>query len=145
MICKDCKRDWDVLDLAPPAGKPRAIVPDSGGRCATHHRIEKKRQKDASHRRRVKSQYGLADGQYEAMYEAQGGRCAICRWATGKTRRLSVDHDHKTGYVRGLLCRPCNSMLGHLRDDPEAALRIYQYLDEPPAFNTIGLVKPEDG
>jgi len=40
------------------------------------------------------------------MLSAQGGVCAICRNASGQT--LHVDHDHKTGYARGLLCRDCN-------------------------------------
>ena len=67
------------------------------------------------------------------MYLFQGGLCAICRRASGKTRRLSVDHDHKTGLVRGLVCRPCNDFLGWIMDDPEAGRRLYQYLTNPPA------------
>jgi hypothetical protein len=44
---------------------------------------------------------------YEALLRAQGGRCALCP-AVPKTRRLDVDHDHKTMQVRGLLCHRCN-------------------------------------
>jgi hypothetical protein len=86
--------------------------------------------------------YGLKAGQYDQLYEAQGGVCYICQRATGKVRKLAVDHDHKTGYVRGLLCKPCNSVLAHLRDDPEQALRICTYLESPPAFKEIGYMKP---
>lgn len=135
--CKDC--------VAEGITTIRHIVPDSGGRCTTHWRKEKKRRLEQSHRRRVKSQYGLADGQYEALYEAQGGRCYICARATGKTRRLSVDHDHRTGLVRGLLCRPCNSMLGHARDDLVFFQRAMSYLRHPPAYIAIGKVRPNDG
>jgi recombination endonuclease VII len=138
--CKDCVAEQD----GPPL-RPRAIVPDSGGRCMTHWRAEKKRRLEQSHRRRVKSQYGLGDGMYEALYEGQGGRCYICRRATGASRRLSVDHDHVTGLVRGLLCRPCNSMLGHARDDIPFLQRAMAYLISPPAFTIIGEVKPENG
>jgi hypothetical protein len=46
---------------------------------------------------------------------------------------LSVDHDHKTLLVRGLLCRPCNDLLGHARDDPEFFTRAKVYLEKPPA------------
>ena len=52
----------------------------------------------------------LAPGEYETLLEGQGGGCAICG-ATPKTRRLHVDHDHKTGQVRGLLCFRCNNAL----------------------------------
>lgn len=74
---------------------------------------------------------------YDRLYAAQDGRCAICRRATGKTRRLSVDHDHATGKVRGLLCRPCNQMLGHARDEELFFMRAWLYLNDPPADSVL--------
>jgi hypothetical protein len=53
---------------------------------------------------------GMWDDEYTALLESQGGGCAICG-NPPKTRRLSVDHDHKTGAVRGLLCFRCNRAL----------------------------------
>ena len=53
---------------------------------------------------------GVDDVEYTRRLEAQGGGCAICG-ATPKTRRLHVDHDHRTGAVRGLLCHRCNRAL----------------------------------
>ena len=55
-------------------------------------------------------QLGVTDEDYARMLAAQGGGCAICG-ATPKTRRLHVDHDHRTGRVRGLLCHRCNRYL----------------------------------
>lgn len=55
-------------------------------------------------------QLGVTDAEYERLLAAQGGGCAICG-ATPKSRRLHVDHDHKTGRVRGLLCHRCNRWL----------------------------------
>ena len=52
----------------------------------------------------------LPDDDYTALLDVQGGGCAICG-ATPKTRRLHVDHDHRTGQVRGLLCHRCNRAL----------------------------------
>lgn len=103
-------------------------------RCTTAVR------KDAqtkAHRARVSKVYGIPVDAYDALYVAQDGRCAICRRATGKTRRLAVDHDHATGKVRGLLCRVCNSMLGHARDDIEFFLRAAAYLTLPPADSIL--------
>jgi len=90
------------------------------------------------------ARYGLTAEQYWALYEAQGGSCYICQRATGKARKLAVDHDHRSGFVRGLLCKPCNSILAHLRDDKDAAHRVFVYLYSPPAFRVIGKVKPDD-
>lgn len=53
---------------------------------------------------------GITAEEYDLRLAAQGGGCAICG-ATPKTRRLHVDHDHKTGAVRGLLCLRCNRNL----------------------------------
>lgn len=62
--------------------------------------------------------YGLTVERYYAMLAAQGGKCALCckpegRKYRGKRVKLSVDHDHKTLVVRGLLCYNCNLKLGH--------------------------------
>lgn len=130
--CKDCKEERERRG-APYPKAPRPIKPKSGGRCATHDRQNKRLSSSGAHERRIQKTYGLKPGEYGQIYLAQGKVCAICRRATGATRRLSVDHDHKTGFVRGLLCRPCNDLLGHLRDDPEAAARICDYLAYPPA------------
>lgn len=115
-----------------------------GPRCATCHRARKKALSEASWARGIMVRYGLTPEQYWALYEAQGGVCHICRRATGKVRRLAVDHDHATGYVRGLLCKPCNSVLAHFRDDTATAWRCYDYLmDGAPAPDVIGWVKPD--
>lgn len=53
---------------------------------------------------------GVTDAEYAAMLARQRGGCAICG-TTPKTRRLNVDHDHRTGAVRGLLCHRCNRAL----------------------------------
>jgi hypothetical protein len=78
--------------------------------------------------------YGLTLEEYEAMERSQDGVCAICRKPTsyrrkdGSLGRLAVDHDHKTGRIRGLLCDQCNRMIGHLDKDPLRALGALVYL-----------------
>jgi len=61
---------------------------------------------------------------FQRLYRKQGGRCAICR----REGRLQIDHDHRTGRVRGLLCRECNVALGLLRDSLESLRAAVRYL-----------------
>lgn len=81
--------------------------------------------KECQRDRKLKYDYGLTAAQKEAMAAAQKGRCTLCLWET----ELVVDHCHRTGRVRGLLCGECNKGLGFLRDDPEVARRAAAYLD----------------
>lgn len=81
--------------------------------------------------------YGLQKGEYGKLFEAQGGRCAICLGT--RRQRLSVDHCHKTGRVRGLLCRTCNGrLLTSARDRPDVLRNAAYYLENPPAVEIIG-------
>ena len=74
-----------------------------------------------------KKKFGITVGEYEALLDKQSGVCAICHRAPSK-RRLHVDHNHKTGEIRGLLCYHCNRGLGWF-DKVESAKRIPQYLE----------------
>lgn len=100
----------------------------------------KKARKEATHDKRTQRVYGLAPGEYQRLYEAQGGRCAILRCrATGTGRRkLAVDHDHKTGKVRGLICSTHNQMFADNGDDPEVFQSMANYLKSPPFNLTLG-------
>jgi hypothetical protein len=132
-------------ELPKPPAKPRATFKVKGkevpaGRCATHYRAERMRRRNHAHHKMTQNNYGLSAGEYDELKEFQGGACAICQRATGKTKRLAIDHDHtccpgKTSCgecVRGLLCSLCNSMLAHARDDPTFFRRAFAYLRCPP-------------
>jgi hypothetical protein len=113
------------------------------GRCTAKVR---RTRGDATHDRTVSQRYGMQLGDYAKLYAVQGGVCALCLRATGRSRRLSVDHDHKTGEVRGLLCRTCNDLLGHARDEATFFHRAIAYLVTPPARVVLsasqGVVEP---
>ena len=67
---------------------------------------------------------------YEDMLKSQGGCCSICDKTRNKNgTRLCVDHDHKTGKVRGLLCHDCNTSLGKMNDDLDLLYRAVSYLE----------------
>jgi hypothetical protein len=79
-----------------------------------------------------RTRYGISLSDYDDIWAAQAGTCAICGATSGQPGRpgslLFVDHDHVTGAVRGLLCRPCNSGLGMFQDDPQNLARAAIYL-----------------
>jgi hypothetical protein len=75
---------------------------------------------------RIRS-YGISVEDYDKMLESQGGGCYIC--GIGPVgRALDIDHDHRTGKVRGLLCSNHNRALGLLGDDPDLLLAAHTYL-----------------
>lgn len=82
----------------------------------------------------LKRKFGITQKQFERMVEQSNGLCYICNRAEtatclGKIKKISIDHDHKTGGVRGLLCQACNQMIGNSRDDPETLRSAAAYLE----------------
>ena len=73
--------------------------------------------------------YGITLEEFRQMSKEQGDVCLICEEECNTGHRLSVDHDHTTGKVRGLLCRKCNNVLGHAGDNPEILRKAIQYLE----------------
>lgn len=97
----------------------------------------KKTRSKASHEARVQDTYGLLEGEWDELFEAQGKVCAVCRQP--RRGRLDVDHDHKTGLVRGLVCAADNrKVLKYAKDDPERLRRAADYLEDPPAIRILG-------
>lgn len=102
-------------------------------RCHSHHgRVRYLRAKELDpellQANGLKYKYGLTVLQYNKMLEQHQGGCAICRQKCKTGDRLSVDHNHSNGIVRGLLCRRCNMALGMLNDDENLIWDIMEYL-----------------
>lgn len=77
----------------------------------------------------LRQAYGISLEDWRRLNFAQGGVCAGC-FFPAENQTLSVDHDHATGQVRGLLCAPCNSAVGMLKECPERARSILKYIEE---------------
>ena len=82
--------------------------------------MPRKHWSEESRDERLQRQYSITEELYEAIAKKQNNQCAICR-CRQQYQRLAVDHDHKTGMVRGLLCTNCNRGLGRFFD---SALRL---------------------
>jgi len=90
--------------------------------CTLQRTREYHQKNPKAYRKMDLAKHGLTLEAYDKMFEQQNGVCAICGLPETRknqygTRKLSVDHDHLTGKVRGLLCSNCNQGIGHLKSD----------------------------
>lgn len=119
--------------------KWRAANPDKVKKQSKRHYAEnkdrllednKRYRQENPHRHvdaRLKREYGISLGEYNLILTQQGGGCAICGKKPEK-RTLAVDHCHRTGKIRGLLCGKHNMALGLFDDDPELFKKAIAYL-----------------
>ena len=92
---------------------------------------------------RLRTFYGISPEEYDAMLERQGGKCAICecKFVTeprGNAQSPHLDHEHNSGWIRGILCNNCNHAIGILGEDVKRMERAIEYLIlnvPPPEFN----------
>ncbi|MFE9660328.1 endonuclease domain-containing protein [Streptomyces sp. NPDC005955] len=119
-------------------GKNRSEKFYTSSRGKTCSSCRKATRRQTSRSARLRATYGLTAEDYRRLYEAQGGKCAICL----ETRKanLAVDHCHKTNAVRGLLCARCNGALlaRGARDRPDVLRRAADYLEDYPAWKVLG-------
>ena len=80
----------------------------------------------------IKRLYGISQAEYEELLHEQEHRCGICkRHESEFEKKLSVDHDHKNFFIRGLLCTFCNSRFLGRNSDPELFRAAANYLEKP--------------
>jgi hypothetical protein len=98
--------------------------------------VEAEKQREYTRRYELKKR-GLTEAEYDALLVAQDGLCAICRKPedhparlTKGPRRLSIDHCHKSGKIRGLLCSKCNRAIAMLGDDIQSIKCVIAYLEK---------------
>lgn len=101
---------------------------------AERYKNNKDRYKSASKKVSLKKEYNLTELEYKQMFEKRNSLCDICKkqetakHQSGIIKSLSVDHCHKTGKVRGLLCNMCNRGLGLFLDNTELLKTAINYL-----------------
>lgn len=127
--CKEQKPDTEFANSSSKKnGKQSYCRP-----CATAARRKSpyKRNVSVERKAQMKYKYGLTLEAFEELWEAQDGACAICKKKLQTNNRgVSIDHNHETGFVRGLLCNPCNTGLGLLRDSISLLNSAVSYLEE---------------
>ncbi len=104
------------------ANKEQKLRTDSG---YYKGKYKPKYNKSYSRNQKLKYKYGITEEKYNSLYETCKGRCNICDvWC----KVLSVDHNHETGEVRGLLCNKCNIGLGMFKDNSDIIEKAKRYL-----------------
>ena len=83
--------------------------------------------KPAERKYHLKTKYGITELEYKEMYDKQNGNCALCN-KNVEYKKLHVDHCHKSGRIRGLLCSNCNLALGNFKDNIEVLKKAIDYL-----------------
>lgn len=100
----------------------------------TEDELVKKMRWTSSHLRRFAGRcrtYGMTITDFLALWDAQDGRCAGCEKKFSWTRVPHIDHDHDSGQVRGLLCSPCNVLIGTLHDNADLLRRLSNHILTP--------------
>ncbi len=128
-------RDWSARNKDKINAKRRdRLLTDKeyANRLREVGRIRYAKNPNAHRNLRLKSEYGITLDEYMNMYESQGGKCAICGDTHPSKGRhgLVVDHCHKKGHVRKLLCSKCNTGLGQFRDNAELLARAIEYINK---------------
>jgi hypothetical protein len=94
-------------------------------------------QRDAARAARLQLTFNITVEEYDQILAFQDGKCAICGRAPKPGKRHAVDHDHKTGFVRGLLCFMCNRRVLGARS-AEVLIKTAAYVTDPPARRALG-------
>ncbi len=118
---------WVQNGVPRPRCKPCTAVQAAEWR-RTHPEEHRRIWKSANHRASLRARYGLTTTEFDVLWAQCDGRCAICKEAETRARRLSLDHDHATGEIRGFLCSRCNLLLGHVHDSAETLASASRYL-----------------
>lgn len=129
--CKTCASASNRAFYAanPEKAKVQALKWKNNNRekVREYARQQYKNNPDRERNNRLKREYGISLDDYQRMYKEQGGVCAVC--GSSSEKNFHVDHNHKTGEVRGLLCDKCNKALGFVKDDLNIIKRLKRYLN----------------
>ena len=127
-FCPKCKKIKDVSEFS----KCKKYACGLDWHCKACKKIYRAEHYDPDKKANymLLQRYGIDLDDYNAMFKKQRGRCTICnRHQSEFSRRLNVDHDHKTGKVRSLLCARCNKALGYVNDDISWFEKALKYLN----------------
>ena len=126
---KQRKRDWDKDNAERKLSYDTKWLKNNPAKVREYNKRWRTNNPDSYKNVVLKQKYGITLEQYQNLLDKQQNRCAICKIDKNLTRkRFCVDHCHITGTVRGLLCTPCNTLLGRSKDNIELLTSAISYL-----------------
>lgn len=125
-FCGHCNADLPVSQFYTDRKTKSGLTAYCKRYYADYYRSNKDRQQATSQRARIKRRYGLDLDTYQRLID-EG--CAVC----GSKKRLHIDHCHKSGITRGVLCSACNVSIGHAHDDPQRLRDLADWLESKPS------------
>ena len=127
--CTDCNEKLSITEFNKERGGKFGVRSKCKSCTQKRERLYQP-SKETLLRKRL-SRYNITITEYNELYRKQKGCCAICKIHEAKLdRQLSVDHCHNTGKVRELLCNPCNTSLGQLKENKETLLAMIEYIEK---------------
>jgi hypothetical protein len=127
-ICSSCKIEKPLSEYHKRNNRPCGVR----SICKSCYKeYPKKQRKDYMREYDLMKSYSITKNDYEALLKQQDNKCKICGSeppSIGKKKYLCVDHDHKTGKIRGLLCDKCNRGIGLLNDDYKIIQNALNYI-----------------
>ena len=139
-ICRDCVSEHSHDYYQSPRGKEKRedwieknkdLIERYKELYRLRGLVHPEQKKKNSKRYMLKYEYKMTKEEYDQRLKDQDGKCAICgteKPYNQEGKNFAIDHDHKKGIIRGLLCHGCNVGLGHFKDDPSLLQRAIDYL-----------------
>lgn len=129
-LCDSCRKKFSVK--FPPSAEDLLAIQENRIARQSLRAYYAEQRKLQVREYELKRTYGISLLDVTNMYRMQNGACAICQHAKALSE-LYVDHNHRSGKVRGLLCPKCNTALGMINENRQAIYNMLGYLDDPPA------------
>lgn len=132
LSCSKCKKSKDSSEFAKDKSKSTGFY-SSCKECAKEATREYRASEEYIAKelnRQFKKLYGITLETYNFLLREQECSCITCGTSVNQlNKRLAVDHDHKTGKVRGLLCMNCNTALGLIKENKKTLVSLFSYLE----------------
>lgn len=125
ILCAHCGCEFSELNIRIREGRGKFC----SNECYKEYRAKnKKDEKELNRIYQKKTKYGIVKEEYDKLFVSQNNRCLICGVEFDSKTKGVVDHNHKTGLVRGILCNKCNTLLGMANENIEVLENAIKYL-----------------
>lgn len=128
MICMTCKVNKAVTEFS-NSSRRKCGKQNNCKVCARQKAKESVTRRGGNRRLNLMRNYKISEEYFNEMLNTQGGFCKVCSGPALGKGAYHVDHDHKTGRIRGLLCHKCNVALGMVQDSKEHLSALIRYLE----------------